>query len=765
MNLRSERGAVLVAGLLVLVLLSLLGAASLLSATIETKIITNLRGSKSAFYAAEAALDIAAGRLLAANNQLNPYDTSVLPMPATNAWIPITDADIGGTGIIDATTGLNNFILEYSILPLSDTVYADPTKTPIEWINKTTKENDQPIGNQARVFQVTGRASSATDTHMELVTETLQILRRPLTQYFGFFADDVDGGTVGDLNIRPQSSGFTLEGGRIYASGDIYLAPTNDITLNFDSPFAGGPLPLSLTAGGEIIYGSEINQGGGISAGGGAIVNVNIPVTGTTPATSIPIDASYGSITATNRVRQEQDFEVDSDSILRTGVDPIVVSVGGVPVGHDLIEIGTGANNFYELVARAASGTTNGLDTFYIDIDAGVVRVRMWIDDVAIDATDMIAQFMVNTALTTPVAISTGNAAWSAGALTRGNATTANGLLPTASQTLLQNSIVYSPESPVNWGMNGTAGTFASPMAVGNRADGNPNYPPYLELRDHRENKNVDFTVIDVQRLQHWYFSYLVQNGITTGFADLANQGRQMLIYATRTGATGTGAGNLQAIKLIGSAPGRSRFNNVADRQQFSTTLVPTTIVSDGPIYIEGDFNCSYSPGPPEIYRTSGKPTAIIADAVTVLSNRWGILQITNRGSPAPDPAVAGNPAYAAWSTMVNAAFFTGRSPGGTGVAAGLEDTLRLMEDWDWDATTPERFLMVGSLISLWDSEIATGQFFRGANPDFNPPRYTLGWDDRFTNPDNEDKPDEQNRQPPWVPYVFFLERESWQDL
>lgn len=127
------------------------------------------------------------------------------------------------------------------------------------------------------------------------------------------------------------------------------------------------------------------------------------------------------------------------------------------------------------------------------------------------------------------------------------------------------------------------------------------------------------------------------------------------------------------------------------------------TVVSENPVYVQGDYN------------TVGKrPAAIMADAITVLSNNWGPNNSDIKGNqsqinPATNPPRNYNKGdRPAAPTTVNAAFALGPSAEsrmGTGNGQ-LENVIRFLEDWGG-----KTFTYSGSIIALWHSLQATGQW------------------------------------------------------
>ncbi len=184
-------------------------------------------------------------------------------------------------------------------------------------------------------------------------------------------------------------------------------------------------------------------------------------------------------------------------------------------------------------------------------------------------------------------------------------------------------------------------------------------YPVYLERNDQRQDmKGVALTVVNVEALEKWFYEdYLdfqydnrADNQNMDAFRVDATTGNptKLVIYVSRTptvaeapgwagytvdggppypyyarpnlpmtcpaGTTGCGAGMinqgteiLQAIKIWNT----------------KGLVCPTTIVSDNPVYVEGDFNVG------DTYPTMG--CAVIGDIVTLLSKRWDSTALKRR--------------------------------------------------------------------------------------------------------------------------------------
>lgn len=134
------------------------------------------------------------------------------------------------------------------------------------------------------------------------------------------------------------------------------------------------------------------------------------------------------------------------------------------------------------------------------------------------------------------------------------------------------------------------------------------------------------------------------------------------------------------------------------------------TIVSDKPVYLQGDFNVEEK-----------VPAAVMADAVTVLSKSWdNSAKLSDRR---PQPARE--------ETTVNAAILAGNVPSDDDrYSGGVQNLVRLLEDWspgdrgDW---TPLN--ITGSFVCLEPSRYATGPY---GSRYFEPPQRNFSFDTDF---------------------------------
>jgi type II secretory pathway pseudopilin PulG len=143
------------------------------------------------------------------------------------------------------------------------------------------------------------------------------------------------------------------------------------------------------------------------------------------------------------------------------------------------------------------------------------------------------------------------------------------------------------------------------------------------------------------------------------------------------------------------------------------------TIASNGPVYVQGDFNAPTNPA-------RKQPAAVIADAVNLLSNAW------DNSKP-----VDGSRVPAASDTTYNMAIITGQVPtpdGGGPYSGGWENLPRFHENW-----SGKRCTIRGSFINLWRSYIADGLW--GQSGVYSPPIRDWNFDTDFADPEKPKPP------------------------
>ncbi|MGB2661920.1 MAG: hypothetical protein WBD04_06010 [Candidatus Omnitrophota bacterium] len=149
-------------------------------------------------------------------------------------------------------------------------------------------------------------------------------------------------------------------------------------------------------------------------------------------------------------------------------------------------------------------------------------------------------------------------------------------------------------------------------------------------------------------------------------------------------------------------------------------------LVTNLPGYIQGDFNS-----------VEKKSAAMISDAANFLSNNWDDVNSTSD--------LGGR---AASGTTVNAAFIAGIGETVGGVyGGGLENYPRLHEGWEGITLT-----IRGAFVSLWPSQIATGQWQWG-EPQYTAPDRDWDFDTSFF---------DINNLPSYTPFAVEIESKAW---
>lgn len=134
------------------------------------------------------------------------------------------------------------------------------------------------------------------------------------------------------------------------------------------------------------------------------------------------------------------------------------------------------------------------------------------------------------------------------------------------------------------------------------------------------------------------------------------------------------------------------------------------TVVSDNPVYIQGDYNTS----------STRQPAAVLGDAIMILSNSW-----TDSNSSATLTS------RKASNTTINAAILSGivptdpSFPGKLAYSGGVENFPRFLEDW-----SGRTFTYTGSMVQLFYSKQAVGRW--GKDNVYNPPNRAWAFDTNF---------------------------------
>jgi hypothetical protein len=163
------------------------------------------------------------------------------------------------------------------------------------------------------------------------------------------------------------------------------------------------------------------------------------------------------------------------------------------------------------------------------------------------------------------------------------------------------------------------------------------------------------------------------------------------------------------------------------------------TVISENPVYVQGDYNI-----------VNKVPAAVMADAITVLSNKWGEKDPGGKTyDDIGDKKAKDRPASA---TMVNAALAMGPNAESKPDAGNGEfnNLVRFLEDWDG-----AEFKYSGSMVALWHSMKATAPWLCCDENDkdhyYTPPTRIWSYDTLFN-----------TSLPPGTPYGIVMVKGRW---
>jgi hypothetical protein len=168
------------------------------------------------------------------------------------------------------------------------------------------------------------------------------------------------------------------------------------------------------------------------------------------------------------------------------------------------------------------------------------------------------------------------------------------------------------------------------------------------------------------------------------------------------------------------------------------------SIATPDPAYVVGNWNVKTTftgtsdAGTADTSHTL--PSAIYADAITILSSAW---------NPANSTLAIGS--RTATSDTVNSAFLTGNVPSnGSSYSGGVENFPRFLENW-----SGQTFTYNGSMVCMFSSQIADYPW-PGTGSVYNPPTRTWAFDTNFNNP---------NKEPHLMPQIITVQRGEWVSL
>jgi len=178
----------------------------------------------------------------------------------------------------------------------------------------------------------------------------------------------------------------------------------------------------------------------------------------------------------------------------------------------------------------------------------------------------------------------------------------------------------------------------------------------------------------------------------------------------------------------------------------WSKNIYGTSLATNAPMYIQGHYNSdgdddTGSANDPDKDDVKDEPpAALIADAITILSEDWDDEDsIKSRGNRKANSF-----------TEVSAAILTGLVPSdkknGNNYSGGVENFPRFLEDWGW-------LRYRGSMVALFESEVATEPW--GKSDVYGPPRRDWGFHTLFS----------EGYYPPGTPNTRTFRRVNYRNL
>jgi len=189
-------------------------------------------------------------------------------------------------------------------------------------------------------------------------------------------------------------------------------------------------------------------------------------------------------------------------------------------------------------------------------------------------------------------------------------------------------------------------------------------------------------------------------------------------------------SGKAPANGILYVSDDRSGFTKQDAVRLVNGEALPTggfTVATDNPLYIQGDYNTKEK-----------QPASVMCDAINILSNSWQDERSKEDLSRRVASATTINVAVIAGNTVTEKGQYNG----------GVENMPRFLEQWD-GKTLRYR----GSLVALWESQIATGEWVYGS------PCYTAPNRDWYYDTDLSDPA----KAPPGMPSVFSVAKVRWQ--
>ncbi len=565
----------------------------------------------------------------------------------------------------------------------------------------------------------------------------------PIFQFAIFYNDNLEIDPGANMNVN----------GMVHGNTNVYIDPNSGVVLTFSNDVsATGTLNLSanpLDPSGRPAVGSATFNGNHLADVNPLNLPVGTNVSGSPTNVSDSVSAilqvpppgeSPGSAIGTNRLYNQ--------------VDMIITITNGNVI---TVTSGVGVNNAATVISNAPFVSTNG--AFYnmrdgaevapVNIDVG--QLRQWsatntalaplltairgASESAVQSIFVVDQrYLSNTVIITNYT------------LTTNTATTTTTSYPgpgTYFPPVTTNTIVGASSSKP------AANTYVPPILSTNLTSTTTSSPPGSGTYVGSITTNTTLTVSTTHPASGTYSGSITTNiiaGVKTYTYNALSYTYNVVsgyIYNeitgyTYAGITGTTTNVSYTTNLVQYAEPGVVLTNGA-------TLPPNglSVVTPDPLYIVGNWNVTNNSGQGMVqtYNVSDTlPSAVFADAVTILSPAWNPVNSSaaiSLRNAAPD--------------TVNAAILTGNVPSnGSYYSGGVENFPRFQENW-----SGVNFYYNGSMVEMFSSRIAAFPW-PGTGTVYNPPVRDWAFDTNFSNP---------SKLPPLTPKVIYLNRARWSSL
>jgi Tfp pilus assembly protein PilX len=248
-------------------------------------------------------------------------------------------------------------------------------------------------------------------------------------------------------------------------------------------------------------------------------------------------------------------------------------------------------------------------------------------------------------------------------------------------------------------------------------------------------------------------------------YGTIAAGGNDRIKSCGRTARKNWVSGARHVLKLVDGAIGNVPLMPVPVVYNSVSYFGGFTVASENPVYIQGNYNSA--PPPTDTTWTTGADVAgeaaaaVIADAVTLLSNNWDDRVSMVGGATNTSPTTLSN--RPTTSTYYRVAIAAGKNMTFTypaawapaddvGTDGGVHNFLRLLEDWGTGGVTEN---YKGSLASLYYSTYATG-VYKCCTAVYGVPNRNFFFDLDFTSPAG---------LPPGTPMFRDVESLSYREL